>query len=376
MESGSSLKDALFNKGSVTWLADLFAIVDSNFDRNTFIQEVIGKFPKLELKARIQWIAEVLEGYLPSDPREAMQLITHALPPLLDPTQTDDDFGSFILAPLGEYVVRNGLTKKYLKQSLATLREITMRFSMEDSMRSFLNTFPEETLAAYDLWVNDKNYHVRRLVSESTRPLLPWSRRLSLDHQVSLRYLDLLFSDRTRYVTRSVANHLNDISKKDPELVVKTLAGWKQQGSQDSKEMDWITRHSLRTIIKKGHVGALASQGYLDISLIHVIDFALDLPAGKLKRGETLKLRAEIVSSTDCQVMLDYGIEFMKANGKQKLKIFKWKKVGLRAGEKVLLIKNHLFKTEATTFKTYAGEHRVMLQVNGKKSDPLTFTLH
>lgn len=193
------------------------------------MREVVGKFSELELKARIAWIAEVLERYLPSDPAVAMKMIVAALPPPLDPKKTDDDFGEFILAPLGEYVVRNGLSKKYLKQSLSTLREITMRFGVEDAMRSFLNTFQNETLAAYDKWVNDKHYHVRRLVSESTRPLLPWSRRLSMDHHVPVKYLDTLYADKTRYVTRSVANHLNDISKKDVALVVETLTRWKSE---------------------------------------------------------------------------------------------------------------------------------------------------
>ena len=229
MKSGSSLKDTLFNKQRVVYLAGLFVAVDSSFDTKGFVKDVVKKFPALELKARIQWVAEVLERYVPSDPNVAMKLIVAALPPPLDPTQTDDDFGEFILAPLGEYVVRNGLTKQHLKQSLATLREITMRFSMEDAMRSFLNTFPEETLAAYDTWVTDKNYHVRRLVSESTRPLLPWSRRLTLSHQSVIKYLDILYADQTRYVTRSVANHLNDISKKDPALVVAILARWKKR---------------------------------------------------------------------------------------------------------------------------------------------------
>ena len=69
MESGSSLKDALFNKERVAYLAGLFVAVDSSFDTKGFVKAVVKKLPVLELKARIQWIAEVLERYLPTDPR-------------------------------------------------------------------------------------------------------------------------------------------------------------------------------------------------------------------------------------------------------------------------------------------------------------------
>ncbi len=367
MESGSSLKDALFNKVTVTYLAGLFVAVDSSFAAKGFVREVVGKFPELELKARIVWMAEVLERYLPADPSVAMKLIVAALPPPLDPALLDDDFGEFILAPLGEYVVRNGLSKKYLKQSLATLREITMRFSMEDAMRSFLNTFPQETLAACDKWVMDKNYHVRRLVSESTRPLLPWSRRLTLGHQVPLKYLDTLYADKSRYVTRSVANHLNDISKRDPDLVLQTLAKWKREGRQDTKELEWMTRHSLRTLTKQGHAKALASIGYLDSHEIHVIDFSHSAVSGTLALGGKLVLALKLQSLTDSLLRIDYVIDFVKANGKTKPKVFAWKKVAVTAQAILSLEKTHHFKADATTFKLYPGTHTITLQINGKK---------
>ena len=366
MKSGSSLKDALFNEVRVRYLAELLEAVDDTFDTAGCVEVAVEKFPELELKARIVWMAEVMERFLPSDPGVVMKLIVEALPSRLDPSLQDDDFGEFILAPLGEYVVRTGLTKRYLKQSLTTLREITMRFSMEDAMRSFLNTFPVETLAAYDKWVNDKNYHVRRLVSESTRPLLPWSRRLSLDYHIPVRYLDILYADNTRYVTRSVANHLNDISKRDPELVLATLAGWKQEGKQDEKELAWMTRHALRTLTKQGHANALASIGYLDNHEIRVVEFSHAAVSGTLALGGKLSFALKLQSETDSSLRIDYVIDFVKANGKTKPKIFALKKLNVTAGEGITLTKSHHFKSDATTFRLYPGIHTVTLHINGK----------
>ena len=375
MKEKFSLKDALFNQERVEYLGKLFQAVDLDFNNKKFTLEVVKRFPELELKARIVWIAEVLERYLPSDPRQAMTLIVATLPPPLDPALSDDDFGQFILAPLGEYVVRNGLNKKHLVQSLTTLHEITMRFSMEDAMRSFLNTFPEETFSAYEKWVRDKHYHVRRLVSESTRPLLPWSRRLTMDYHIPLQYLDHLYADRARYVTRSVANHLNDISKREPNLVVATLSRWKKEGRQDPMELAWMTRHSLRTLVKQGNQAALTQLGYTDTTAVEVTKFTLEPTPRPHKRGDTIAVNCEVVATLDCVVMIDYVIDFVKAGGTQKPKVFKWKKFSLKAGETAVLTKNHHFKADATTFKLYPGTHTITLQINGKKMNSFDILL-
>ncbi|PHS10301.1 MAG: hypothetical protein COA78_11495, partial [Blastopirellula sp.] len=175
--AGFSLKDQLFNKNRVAYLADLFHAADTQFDSAGFVRDTMKQLKRLELKERIVHITGVLENYLATNFKDAAKQIAAALPAPLDPTKTDDDFGDFIFAPLGEFVVRNGLEKKHLKLSLKTLKAITQRFSMEDAIRAFINTHPDETLGELEKWSTDKNYHVRRLVSEGTRPLLPWSGR-------------------------------------------------------------------------------------------------------------------------------------------------------------------------------------------------------
>jgi 3-methyladenine DNA glycosylase AlkC len=373
MKEKFSLKDALFNESRVTYLADLFLTVDTQFPKKEFIKEVLEKFPELELKARITWIAEVLTRYLPSDPSVAMKLIVRALPPELDPSLTDNDFGTFIMAPLGEYVVRHGCTDESVEQALDTLYEITKRFSMEDAIRPFLNNYPRETLARLDEWVGDPNYHVRRLVSEGTRPLLPWSRRLTLDCKVPLKYLDQLYTDNTRYVTRSVANHLNDISKKDPALVIKMLAKWHREGKQDKKELTWITKHALRTLIKKGESEALAFIGFASAHTGSVTNLTLE--KNVLKRGDRLVFSCTLGAEKDSALLVDYVIDFVKANGGTKPKVFKLKQLTLKAGETLILQKSHHLKADATTFTLRPGVHTLTIQVNGLKAASISFTV-
>ncbi len=367
-----SLKDHLFNKKRVGYLASLLGAADKNFDAKGFEREVMSKLLTLELKDRIRWIADVLKRHLPKDYKKAVALIVRALPPPLDPTKTDDDFGEFILAPFGEYVAKEGCTKEHLELSLETLRELTMRFSMEDAIRYYLRAFPKETLLVMKQWVRDENYHVRRLVSEGTRPLLPWSGRVPLTAADTLPLLTALHTDRTRYVTRSIASHLNDIAKKEPQLVIDTLRQWQKLGKQDPRELTWMTKHALRTLIKQGHSDTLSLLGY------DSADYSVDrfsVAVAEVQAGEMVSFAATVTATADTSLLIDYVIHFVKKNGATAPKVFKWKMVSLKAGEVLTLTKNHRLKADATTFTLYPGEHTVELQINGHICTKETFIL-
>lgn len=372
-DRGFSLKDELFNRHKVRMLGERFTAVSRQFSAQQFETTVMRRLLELELKQRIGCIADALEEQLPTNFTEAAALLVAALPEPLDPQKSDDDFGDFIYAPLGEYVARHGLTKKHLKTSLATLREITMRFSMEDAIRSFLDTYPKETLSVMQGWVADEHYHVRRLVSEGTRPLLPWSGRISLSPHDTVPLLTILHTDTTRYVTRSVANHLNDIAKSNPELVVQTLKGWQRAGRQDAKELAWMTRHALRTLVKQGDTAALALLGFTknpNIVVSRIKNTPKTVPV-----GETLEFSCVITAQEDVKLMIDYGIMFLKASGKKAEKIYKITQVSLRAGEQYEVSKKHRFVKGATTLTFYEGDHVLRLQINGSSFGSTTFKL-
>ncbi len=367
---GFSLKDQLFNANKIAYLSDLFVTADSDFDGQLFQNSVMAQLPALELKARISMIAKVLEQHLSSDFETAAAQILAALPAELDPSKTDDDFGDFIMAPLGVFVSNNGLD--HLQTSLKLLREMTKRFSVEFDIRYFLNAHPAATMAALEKWATDPNYHVRRLVSEGTRPTLPWGKKIGIAVQEPLVFLDILHADKARFVTRSVANHLNDISKKDPELVVATLKRWAGLGKQTADELGWMTRHALRTLVKKGDLGALELLGYRGAPEITVSD--IDGPNG-LEIGEVGEFGFTIKAVQGEKLMIDYVIDFIKKNGSSRPKVFKLKKLDIKAGETVNLSKNHRFLKDATTFTHYPGPHRMWLQINGQKFGLCEFEL-
>ncbi len=360
-EERFSLKDQLFNAEKVAYLAGLFGAADARFDAAGFERDVMAEMLPLELKARMLLIARVLGAYLPADFEDAVGVIERALPPELDLSKTDDDFGDFIFGPLGEYVAAHGM--EHFDVSMRVMKAITKRFSTEFAIRPFLNAEPERVLAVLGHWAQDENYHVRRLVSEGTRPKLPWGMKIGLAVTDALPLLDVLYSDPTRYVTRSVANHLNDIAKTDAGLVVDTLERWQKEGRQAPKEMNWMIRHALRTLIKAGDPRAMALLGYVPDPAIEVGEIVLG--SEHVLFGDVLPFDVEVRASGAAKLLVDYIVGFVKADGSRKGKVFKLKQVELAAGERVVVSKRHRFKADATTFRLYPGRTTIAVQING-----------
>lgn len=370
-ESTYSLKDDLFNREKVEYLAGLLAGAHQDFAAATFIEDCVSRFDELGLKERIAHIANMLHEHLPEYP-EALAIILDALPEPLDPDLKDDDFGDFIFAPLSAYVAENGCTDEHLSRSLDALREITKRFSAEDAIRTFIDAYPEDTLEFLLECAQDSNYHVRRLASEGTRPRLPWSKRLSIEVERPIPILDLLYADPTRYVTRSVANHLNDIAKSDPDLVVETLCRWKADGEQDRDEFEFIMKHSLRTLVKKGHPPALELLGFHGAPDVELREFAIHTPVVEL--GLSLEFSLEVEANRHEKLLVDWVLHFATDGERESEKVYKLRQLELEAGESVTLEKTHPMRP-MTTRRLYAGVHRVTLQINGVRRDSREFEL-
>ncbi|WP_072794256.1 DNA alkylation repair protein [Cognatishimia maritima] len=363
MSQGFSLADHLFNQDSISELAAEYAAALPDFDAPGFTHEVLSRFPDLALLERLEWIVDCLESRLSDDFPTMADQLEAAMVPELDPKQTDDDFGRFIHAPPGYLAVRHGL-EHHRDRALDLIYETTKRFSMEWPIRPFLNRWPEETLARLKLWATDENYHVRRLVSEGTRPKLPWAKKLTMEPTTPLPLLYMLHADPTRYVTRSVANHLNDIAKTHPDLVVETLARWKTLGQQEAKELDWMTRHALRTLIKQGHEGAMDLLGFKADAPVSLK--RLTLGDTTVAAGQALTFDVELEATKRSPVIIDYLIHFQKAGGKLSPKVFKLKQAVLKPNTPQVFAKKHVLKANATTFKLHPGAHKLVIQVNGR----------
>ncbi|WP_221799509.1 DNA alkylation repair protein [Oceanobacter mangrovi] len=336
------------------------------FDREGFMTAVSDGYDALELMDRGRHLGHWLGKFLPADYPQAVEIL---LASLGQPLSIDRSFSmsAFYYLPHTCFVAEYGLD--HFEQSMRAQYELTQRFTAEFSIRPFLERYPQQTLELLHQWSADANHHVRRLVSEGTRPRLPWGKRLYQfidDPAPVVELLQRLKDDPELYVRRSVANNLNDIGKDHPELLVDICRDWWRDGSEDRR---WLVRHALRSAIKRCDPQALALLGYG--AAADELEIIANLDKQRVQLGDSIEIQAQCrlpagasESQSDLQLMIDFRVWFLKANGKQAARVFKLKKLTISPGEQLQLSKR-LALVPMTTRKLYAGEHRVELVVNG-----------
>lgn len=240
-----------FDERLASRLSDLIVQHCTSFPSESFIQEVADRIPSLELKGRVAVIADALHQALPEDYPTALRILSAILGP---DNETEEGMftNGYFLMPVAYFVEKYGL--EYVELSLDAIYEITKRHTSEYAIHPYLTAHTELCLARLRQWLNDSNPHVRRLVSEGTRPRLPWARRIPIIHgdlMIHLGLLELLLDDPSMYVRKSVANHLNDLTKElaHQEAILIWL---KQHAIQGGKQRKWIIRTGLRTLLKQG----------------------------------------------------------------------------------------------------------------------------
>lgn len=348
----------VFNPQTIQYIASQIHNVYPTFLTSDFIHHTLEDFERLTFSERNQAIYHQLVRYLPVDFHTSANILVQALG---DPIETEEleGYNGFYVMPFTHYIAQHGL--EHFELSMNALLEMTMRFTAEWAIRPFLLHHEEKTLHFLRSLSSHPNPHARRLVSEGSRPRLPWGSRLHQyikDPSHVFALLESLKNEPTRLVQRSIANNLNDIAKDHPDEVIDFLAQWKQQNVRD---VDWIISHATRTLIKSAHPGALALKGF-DTNID--LDSSLSLSTDQITLGEAIELTLTIHSRRDQKLIIDYLIGFQKANATIAPKVFKLTTRTLKADESITLIKRHPIKP-ATTRVHYAGEHTVQLQING-----------
>jgi len=319
MESGYELRD-IFNKDIVNKISHNIKNIRDEFNAESFCKDINAGLAPLGLKERSLLITRNLKKYLPENYSEAIKILLLSLGPELE-SEDLTGMDGFLIMPYCGYVSQYGLD--HFEISIEALYQMTKRFTAEEAIRSFIKKYPDKTMTILHQWASDGNVHVRRLVSEGTRPRLPWAEQLPVfikDPSPVINLLEKIKHSPELYVRRSIANNLNDISKDHPKLVVDTLKIWQKDNSEN---MSWLIRHATRTLVKKGHKGALELLGYPANPEIKLANFKIT--PENLKFGNKLDITFEIISrSSDIQnLMIDYIIDFVKANNKTFSKVFK-----------------------------------------------------
>jgi 3-methyladenine DNA glycosylase AlkC len=272
---------------------------------------------------------------------------------------------------VGEYVARRGVEEP--ERALTFLHAMTQRFTAEFAIRPLIVAHEALVLEHLKRWMHDPSEHVRRLVSEGTRPRLPWGlqlKRFIADPSPCVPLLEHLVNDSSDYVRRSVANHLNDIAKDHPDRVVAFVTRHLPNAPEERRA---LLRHASRTLIKQGHAAALDAWG-------HGTPFRgqaeLSLSPRRIALGQAVMLEAQLTSTarTPQELVVDYVVHHVKANGETSPKVFKGWRLTLAPGETRVLTRKHNVKP-ITTRRYYAGRHEIALQINGKDVARDAFTL-
>ena len=352
------------------------------FDQRRFVREAGVGLDALEMKARAMQIASALEATLPQDFERAAGLIEAALAPApkCDEAKGDEPNGErnpaeglagWVVWSLGEFVVRRGMHEP--ERALQALHAMTQRFSAEFAIRPFIATHSALCFETLARWTQDPSAHVRRLVSEGSRPRLPWGLRLTAlvaDPAPTLPLLRALQDDPSAYVRRSVANHLNDIAKDHPALVADWLASHLPGASQERVA---LLRHASRTLVKQGDARVLKAWG-LGAAFKGTASLTLDRKRVRVGDRFTLALELQSMSSRAQTLVLDYAVHHVKADGSTRAKIFKGWQLTLAKGEHRALTRRHSMR-EITTRRYHPGAHRVDVMANGQVVASATFVL-
>jgi len=355
------LKDML-NHESLREFALCIQSVHNSFQVDAFLKSTMDEtWNGLELKARGRQITLNLGKYLPADYSVAIRIIDKVI----------ESCDPFLRLVLPDFVEVYGQDEVNWDLSINALERYTQYSSSEFAVRPFIMKQEERMMAQMYAWSKHENEHVRRLASEGCRPALPWGQALvsfKKDPAPVLTILEQLKTDPSPYVRKSVANNLNDISKTHPDLVAKLAKDWYGK----NEHTDWIVKHGCRTLLKKGNRDVLAIFGFHDAASADIS--GLTLETASVPIGDDLTFSFTISTKEATKVRLEYGIDYVKSNGKRNRKIFQISEISLKANQRKAYTKKHSFE-DVSTRKHYPGTHSVTLIVNGAERGTLDFDL-
>jgi 3-methyladenine DNA glycosylase AlkC len=246
------LKD-WFDKDLAILLSEKIQGHYESFDAKDFVKHVAEGTKKLELKGRVELIADQLHKKLPMDYSRAIFILRQILGPE-NKKETGMFTDGYWLMPVAKYVEKYGID--HFSESMEAIKEITKRHTGEFCVRPFIHKYPQQTFALMKEWSRSRNVHLRRLSSEGLRPRLPWATKLEKfikDPKPVLEVLENLKDDHSKFVQKSVANNLNDILKDNYEIGIKTIKKWSNAATTNRK---WIIKNALRNEIKKNNAEA------------------------------------------------------------------------------------------------------------------------
>ncbi|WP_367084166.1 DNA alkylation repair protein [Pseudomonas sp. HOU2] len=342
----------IFNAERLQHIASEMSAVYPAFKAKAFLKHANQGLAELSVMQRMARVSESLHAVLPLDYEDSLEVLRELAPRLNS---------GFVSMCLPHYVASYG--GHAFDTSMQALKYFTTFGSSEFAIRHFLRSDLARALELMHDWTQDQNHHVRRLASEGTRPRLPWSFRLEAvqaNPQLTAGILDRLKTDESLYVRKSVANHLNDVTKEHPEWVLDTVEGW----PLENKHTAWIAKHALRSLIKQGDLRALTVIGAGAKAEVELLDVRVEPAVVRLGEAITLSFTVKSTVAREQRLVIDYAIDYVKANGGVSGKVFKLKTVELAGFGEVVVGRRQVIR-DFTTRRHFLGRHGVRVLVNG-----------
>jgi 3-methyladenine DNA glycosylase AlkC len=368
----------LFNRPELESLSRHLRRVDPAFPAKKFLAQCLDNFDALELKERSARITDALLTYLPQDFPTLAHILRSVLRPLdaerVKGLRTDvQGVAGWLVMPLADCIAIRGGDNVPL--ALDVLRDMTQRFSAEFAIRPLIVTHRDEVLATLATWLDHPSEHVRRLISEGTRPRLPWGIRLNdfvRDPAPLLPLLTALRADPSEYVRRSVANNLNDISKDHPDVVLRVVQEWRGAHA----DTDRLLKHASRTMLKRGDTRTLELFGF---SAPKLRAPNLNVATPRVRVGDSLEFTFDAVvksAAPDQVLRLEYEIYFVTGTGRTSQRIFKISErpASTLVDGRLIVERRHSF-VDRSIRKHHPGEHRLVMVVNGAPIAEATFAV-
>ncbi|MBO8415388.1 MAG: DNA alkylation repair protein [Proteobacteria bacterium] len=371
-----ALKDQYYSSEFVQDLARRIKAARPDFQEADFVQAVLDEgWNQLALKARTRHITLCLRRFLPQDYPAALTVLDEAARSY----SQDTDLPLYNLMIFPDFVEVFGQDDKFWQRSMQALENYTKLSSSEFAVRPFILKDPGRMMSQMKIWAQSDNEHVRRLASEGSRPRLPWSMQLKnfiADPRPTVEILDQLRTDPSLYVRKSVANHLNDISKDHPALALETARRWLcgEYSNEEAERVRWIVKHGLRTLLKRGDKEALKLFGLTaeDNHKVKVQRFVLT--ERSISIGEKLHFSVELKALDGCSVRLEYQLGWVDAKGGTHQKVFQLGLCGLKAGESCTISKALSF-APMTTRRHHLGRNTITIKINGQDAGCRSFYL-
>ena len=355
------LKD-LYNETYINLLSKSISKHYPAFNEEKFTLYIFdAAFFQRELKSRMRHISSSLALFLPKPYENAVAILKAAF------FEMNYAFGLENMI-FQDFVEVYGLDDVDI--SMSALASFTINSSSEFAIRAFILKYPQRAMKQMSQWSQNSNEHIRRLASEGCRPRLPWAVSLPLfkqDPSEVLKILTLLRDDESKYVRKSVANNLNDISKDNPFLIKTLLKEW----LGISSVRDSLLKHAARTLLKASDTETLEFFGFTKPTSLLLKDFKMPT---EVKMGETLEFSFTLNTDKELgQLRIEFALHFLRKNNKHNKKVFKIAE-GIYKSQDKKISKNYSFKPISTRVY-YRGLQKLSIIINGVVFKEVEFIL-